>query len=201
MFKLGLIMSFFLILNLIVKSLFRILMLHDNSFSFAKFRLQSLNFLVKISSFFTEFLVHWITLVLSAILKISIRFLEFLEILVLVLNLLLHHFIFLLDLSYDVLHISFDRSFFFFKAIVVILVVVGHFIDSVFVFFDLVLHLFVVETLGVVWSFLDLLLFIVIELFDLSKLCRRLCLVTWNEFIDLIFLFLELSFKISFSFF
>ena len=192
---------FILIFNLVIKAIFRVLVLENNSFSFSNFRLKNFNLLIKISSFSCKFLIDLSTLVLGTILKISIWLFKFLEILIFILNLLHHYFIFLLYLSNDILHISFNSILFFFKSIVVILVCIRHFLDSILIFINLILHLFVMKTFGVSGSLFNLLLFIVIELFNLRKLLSRLRLVTGNKFINFIFFFLELPLKISFFIF
>ena len=166
--------------------------------SFSNFRLKNFNFLINIPSFSCEFLVDLTTLVLGTILKISIWLFKFLEILIFLLNLLTHYFIFLLYLSNDILHISFNSIFFFFKSIVVILVSIRHFLDSILILINLILHLFVMKTFGVSGSLFNLLLFIVIELFNLRKLLSRLRLVAGNKFINFVFFFLKLLLRSSF---
>lgn len=198
MFKFNFLKLFILIFNLVSKTLFRILMLKDSSFSFTNFRLKNFDFLIKISSFFCEFLVDCVSLVTGTILKISIRFFKFLEILIFILDLLHHNFVLFLDLSDYVLHVCFDGSFLFFKSIVVIFMTVRHFIESIFILLNLTLHLFIVKTFGILRSLFNLLLFIVIEGFDLRKLLSRLLLMIRNKFINFVFLFLKLSFEFSF---
>ena len=183
---------------MVIKAIFRVLVLENNSFSFSNFRLKNFNFLIKIPSFSCKFLVDLITLVLGTILKISIWLFKFLEILIFLLNLLTHYFIFLLYLSNDILHISFNSIFFFFKSIVVILVSIRHFLDSILILINLILHLFVMKTFGVSGSLFNLLLFIVIELFNLRKLLSRLRLVAGNKFINFVFFFLKLLLRSSF---
>mmetsp|Transcript_9207 Transcript_9207/g.13958 ORF Transcript_9207/g.13958 Transcript_9207/m.13958 type:complete len:255 (-) Transcript_9207:2633-3397(-) len=176
-----------------------VLQAKNSTVSLGNFGSQGLNAVVQLSALLLELFSLQIVCSGRLVLEVGVAVLELSQLTVLVVDLLLHHLAFLLQLVQDVVQVAFHGGLLVFKSIISILMVIGELSDLILVFLDGRVQLLLEAQLLLFDSLLEALLLLVMELLELVELRLGLEGVVVDGLLDLMLLLFELLLQLLLS--